>query len=165
MIPLQITLARLKVRREAYCQCLHNGALAMPDLENHWFTERLAYNPCQRTLCGGERQVIPFLTLNQAPKLKANIRWWVKHHLSTNAVRSFATFLGSSDLSQPLKKRHRKLVVSSASDPHIDWLSWSMEEVHSNCNWTPGLGVFNNSEFLPTWWLVQNVLPLFSLNY
>ena len=44
-IPLQTTLGRLKpmVRRQVCCQRPCNWSLSMPDLENHWFAERLAY--------------------------------------------------------------------------------------------------------------------------
>ena len=30
------------VCRQVCCQCSRNGGLGMPDLENNWFTERLA---------------------------------------------------------------------------------------------------------------------------
>ena len=31
------------VCRQVCCQHLRNGGLGMPDLENHWLAERLAY--------------------------------------------------------------------------------------------------------------------------
>ena len=51
-------------------------------------------NTCRRTQREDERQAIPFLVLNQTPKLKVNVSLGVKHCLSANAVRSFTTFLG-----------------------------------------------------------------------
>ena len=70
-----------------------------------------------------------------------------------------------SDLSQPWKKLYWDLVVDSSSDLLMDHLGWSMEEVCSDWNWVPGLGFLHISEFLLTWQLALNVLPLFRLNY
>ena len=49
---------------------------------------------CWRTRCRDERWVIPFLALSQTSKLKVEINFGAIYHLSANAVRPFATFLG-----------------------------------------------------------------------
>ena len=59
-------------------------------------------------------------------------------------------FPGSSDLSRPRKEQYRELVMGSASDPLVDRLGYSMEEVRSHWNWAPDSGFLNNSEFLLT---------------
>ena len=58
-----------------------------------------------------------------------------------------------------------ELVVGSASDPLVDRIGWSMEEIRLHWNWAPSSGFLNNSEFSLTWRLAQNALPLFGLNY
>ena len=77
----------------------------------------------------------------------------------------FCNLLGSNYLSRSRKELYRELVVSSASDPLVDRLGWSMEEVRSHWDWAPCLSFLNNSEFSLTRQLAQNALPLFSLNY
>ena len=68
--------------------------LGMPDLENHWFAERLAYlgQTLSMDMMWRRKQVIPFLNLSQTPKLKVDISLGAKHRLSMNAVRPFAIF-------------------------------------------------------------------------
>ena len=66
----------------------------------------------------------------------------------------------SSDLSWTRKKLYRGLVVGSASDPLVERLGWSAEEIRFQWNWAPGSGFLNNSEFLLTWRLARNALAL-----
>ena len=72
---------------------------------------------------------------------------------------------GSSDLSRPRKELYQKLVVGSASDPLRERYGWTAEEVHSLWNWAPGSGLLYNSEFLLTWRLARNALPLLGFNF
>ena len=55
--------------------------------------------------------------------------------------------------------------MGSASDPLRERHSWSAEEIRSRWNWAPSLGLFNNSKFSLTRWLVRNALPLLGLNF
>ena len=48
----------------------------------------------------------------------------------------------------------------STSDPLVEWLSWSVEEIRSQWNWAPGSGFLNNSEFSLIWCLARNALAL-----
>ena len=45
---------------------------------------------------------------------------------------------GSSNLFRFRKELHRELVVGSASDPMMERLCWSQEEIRSQWNWAPG---------------------------
>ena len=73
------------VRRQVCIQRARNGGLGIPDLESHWFAERLAY--LGRSLTGDA--VWRLKTCRTFPRLK-----WVKHYLSMSAERLFVTFLG-----------------------------------------------------------------------
>ena len=53
----------------------------------------------------------------------------------------------------------------STLDPLSKRRGWTAEEIHSHWNWAPGLSFLNNSEFLLTWRLARNALPLLGLNY
>ena len=50
--------------------------------------------------------------------------------------------------------------MGSGSDPLVDRLGWSAEEIRSQWNWAPGSGFLNNSEFSLTWRLARNALAL-----
>ena len=66
----------------------------------------------------------------------------------------------SSDLSQSRKELYQGLVVGTASDLLEERLHWLLDEIRSPWNWAPGLNFLNNSEFLLTWRLTRNELPL-----
>ena len=66
----------------------------------------------------------------------------------------------SSDRSRPRKELYWELVVGSASDPLRERRGWTLEEIRSDWNWTPGSSFLNN-----TWRLSRNALPLLSLNF
>ena len=82
------------VYRQVCCQCPHNGSLGMPDLKNHWFTERLAF--LGQSLMGHavwKRKVeVAFPRLASNPRLKVVIGQRVKYCFSSSAVRSFKNF-------------------------------------------------------------------------
>ena len=67
---------------------------------------------------------------------------------------------GFSDLSRPRKEVYRELVVGSASDPLVKRLGLLLGEIRSQWNWVPDLDFLNKSDFLLTWRLVRNTLPL-----
>ena len=132
---------------------------------SHWLAERLAY--LGRSLSVDvvwRRKASRIPPSSQIPKLKVDISRRAKHRLSANAVGSFVTFSGFSDLSRPRKELYRELVVGSASDPLSNWRGWTAEEVRSHWNWAPGSGFLNNSEFSLNWRLAQNALPVLGLN-
>ena len=69
------------------------------------------------------------------------------------------------DLSRPRKELYWELVLSSASDPLSERHGWTAQKFRSHWNWAPGLSFFNHSEFLLTWRLARNALPLPGLNF
>ena len=69
---------------------------------------------------------------SQTPKPKAAV--------SLKAVRKLPR---SSDLFQFRKELYRELAVSSAWDPLVGRLDWSLEENRSQWNWVPGSGFLN----------------------
>ena len=58
------------VRRQVCCQRLSNGGLGMPELENHWFTERLAYlgRSLSKDTVWRRKESDPFPRLKSNPK-------------------------------------------------------------------------------------------------
>ena len=72
---------------------------------------------------------------------------------------------GSSDLSRPRKELYQEIVVGSTSDPLSEQHGWTAEEIRSRWNSAPGSSFLNYSEFLLTWWLARNELPLLGLNF
>ena len=155
------------VCRQVCCPCPRNGCLGMPDLESHWFAERLAYQG--RCLSTGAvwrrkaRMCFPHLMSN--PKAEGRRRPRGRVPFVRECHQALCNLPESSDLSRSRKELYRELVVASASDPPVDRLGWSMEEVRSHRNWAPSSSFFNTSEISLTWRLAQNALPLFSLNY
>ena len=139
----------------------------MPDLENHWFTERLVY--LGQSL--SKDKVWRRKASNTFPSLKSDPNAEDQHKLRGEAPlihecrKALRNLPWSSDLSWPRKERYRELLVGSASDPLMDRISWLMEEVCSHWNWASDLEFLNNSEFSLAWWLARNMLPLFSLIY
>ena len=106
----------------------------MPDLENHWFAERLAY--LGRFLLTDA--VWRRKARDSFPRLKSDPKAEVRRKLRSEglfvrecrkALRNLPWF---SDLSQPRKELYREIVVGSASDPLVDRLRWSMKEVRSH---------------------------------
>ena len=79
--------------------------------------------------------------------------------------KSVHNLLWSRSLSRCRSELCRDLVVGSVSDPLMDRLGWSTEEIRSHWNCVPGSGFLNNSTFSLSWWLAQKALPLFGLNY
>ena len=55
--------------------------------------------------------------------------------------------------------------MGSTSDPLSELHNWTAEEIHSTWNWAPGSSFLNNSEFLLTWRIARNALPLLGLNF
>ena len=159
--------ARPMVRGQVFIQRTRNGGLGMPDLESHWLAERLAY--LGRSLTGDavwRRKVSwTFPRLKSDPKAEGRRKPMDETLFARECRMALRNLLGSSDLSRPRKELYRELVVGSASDPLSEWRGWTAEEIRSHWNWAPGSSFLNNSEFLFTWRLVRNALPLLDLNF
>ena len=56
-------------------------------------------------------------------------------------------------------KRELEVVFPKLSDPLVEWLGWSLEEIRSQWNWASVSSFLNNSEFSLTWRLASNALP------
>ena len=103
-LPLQQSLSkllwggqRLMVRRHVCSQHPRNGGLGMPDLENNWFAERLAYlgRPSSKNMVWRLKASDTFPHHKSDPIAEGQRKMrGVKHRLSENAVRPFTTFLG-----------------------------------------------------------------------
>ena len=130
IIPLQITFGRPKVvRRQVCCQRPCNGGLGMPDLENHWFSERLAYLVRSLSKDTVWRQRVS----DTFPCLKSDLKAEGQRNLRGEAPfvcecrKALRNLSGFSDLFQYQKELYRELVVGFVSDPFVDRLSWSMK--------------------------------------
>ena len=173
-LALQQSLTRLRwtgqrpmVRGQVCIQRTRNGGLDMPDLENHWLTERLAY--LGRSLSGDA--VWRRKGSRIFPRLKSNPKAEGQHkpmgetpfvHECRKAPRKFS---GSSELSRLRKELYRELVEGSASNPLSEQHGWTAEEINSHWNWAPGSSFLNNSEFSLTRRLARNELLLLGLNF
>ena len=158
---------RLMVRKQICRQRPSNGSLDMPDLENHWFAERLAYlgRSWSRVTVWRRKVGDAFPRLNSNPKAEGRrmIKGEVPFVLEWR--KDLRNLLGFSDLSRSQNVLYRDLVVGSASDFLVETLGWSMEEVHSHWKWAPGSSFLYNSEFSLTWRLARYTLPLLGSNY
>ena len=155
------------VYRQVCCQRPRNGGLGMPDLENHWFAERLAYlgRSLSKNIAWRRKASDTFPRLKSDPKAEGQRELRDKAPFDRECRKALRSFPGSSDLSRSRKELYQELMVNSASDPLVDRIGWSMEEVHWHWNWAPGSCFLNNFEFSLTWWLARNALLLFGLNY
>ena len=122
-LPKQLWKGRSpNARTQRSYQRSQNGGLGMPDLESHCFAERLAYlgRSWSRDTVWGQnmRVVFPRLKFNpetegcRKPKDEAPFAYECRMALRKLPV--------SSDLSRPRKELYQELVVSSASDPHVE---------------------------------------------
>ena len=122
MIPLQIALWRVKA--DCPLTGLHNRGLGMPDLENHWFTEKLAYFGWSLL----KDRVWRWKVNNTFPRLWSDPKAEGWHKLRGKALfvcechKALYNFPGSSDFSLSQKEPYQELVVGSTSDPLMDWL-------------------------------------------
>ena len=148
-------------------QCPKNRGLGISDLEAHWFVGRLAYlGWCLSKGMAWRQKVrktIPRFMSD--PKAKGRHKRRSEAPFARECCQALCNLPGSSDLSRSWKQLYQELLVASTSDPLMDRLGWSMEEVRSHWNWAPGSSFLNNSEFSLTWQLAPNALLLLSLNY
>ena len=143
------------IRRQDCWQRPRNGCLSMPDLENHWFAERLAY--LGRSL--SKDTVWKRKVNNTFPPLKSDPKLRSEAPFVRECRKALRNLPGLSELSRSRKELYRELVMSSALDPLVDRL------VDGGGSLALELGVrFRLLEQL-TWLLALNALPLFGLNY
>ena len=122
------------VRRQVCYQHPRDGGLGMPDLESHRLAERLAY--LGRSLTTDRlrslkvRVAFPRLRLN--PNAEGRRRPRGEPPFVIECRRALRNLPRSSDLFRPRKELYRGLVVGSASDPLMERLGWSAEEVRSH---------------------------------
>ena len=160
-LALQRSLSRLlcggqrpMVRRQVCIQHTRNGGLGMPDLENYWLAERLAY--LGRSLTGDAvwrgKVGRNFPRLKFDPKPEGQRKPMGETSECRAALRNFSR---SSDLSRPQKELYQELVVGSDSHPLSGRHGWKAEGFRSHRNWAPGSSFLNHSEFSLTWRLAR----------
>ena len=121
----------------------------MPDLESHRLVERLAYLGRSLTTDAvwSLKVRVAFPDLGLCPSAEGRRRPRDEPPFVIECRRALRNLPQSSDLSWTRKELYRGLGVGSASDPLVDRLGWSAEEIRSQWNWAPGSGFLNNSEF------------------
>ena len=150
------------VRRQVCYQRPRDGGLRIPDLNSHRLVERLAYLGRLLTTDAvwSLRVRVAFSVLRLCPKAEGRRRPRDEPPFVIECRRALRNLPRSSDLSWTRMEIYRGLVVGSASDPLVERLGWSAEEIRSQWNWAPGSGFLNNSEFSLIWRLARNVLAL-----
>ena len=150
------------VCRQVCYQRPRDGGLGMPDLESHQLAERLAYLGRSLTtdVVWSLMVRVAFPELGLCPSAEGCRRPRDEPPFVIECCSDLRKLPRSSDLSWTHKELYKGLVVGSASDPLVDWLGWSAEEIRSQWNWAPGSGFLNNFEFSLTWQLARNVLSL-----
>ena len=106
----------------------------MPDLENHWFTERLAYlgRSLSRDTVLGQKVSDVF------PRFKSNPKAEGRCKLARECRKDLRNLPGSSDISRSREEVYQELVVGSALDPLVERFGRLMEEIRSH--WNGALG-------------------------
>ena len=119
------------VCRQVCCQHLSNGGLGMPDLENHWFAERLAYLgwSLSTDMMWRWNARNTFLCLKSDSKAESRRKPKGEALFTREYCKALRNLPGSSDFSQSQKELYQELVMGSASDPVMDRLGWLMVEV------------------------------------
>ena len=150
------------VSRQVCYQRPRDGGLGMPDLESHRLAERLAYLGCSLTTDAvwSLKVRVAFPELGLCPSAEGRRRPRDEPPFAIECRGALWKLPRFSDLSWTRKELYRGLVVGSTSDPLVDRLGWSAEEIRSQWNWAPGSGFLNNSEFSLTWQLARNMLAL-----
>ena len=97
------------VCRQVCCQHPRNGSQGMPDLENHWFTERLAY--LGRSLLTGavwrRKARDTFPRLKSGPKAEGQRKPRGKAPFARECHKALCNFPGSSEISRSGKELYR----------------------------------------------------------
>ena len=122
------------VRRQVCCQRLRNVGLDIPDLENHWFAEKLAYlgRSLSKDAVWRWKASDTFPLLKSDPKVEGQRKLMGEPLFVRECRKAHRNLPGPSDISRLRKELYQELVVGSTSDPLVDQLGWSMEEVRSH---------------------------------
>ena len=122
------------VRRQVCSQRLRNGGLGIPDQENHWFTERLAYSArsLSTDVVWRQKASDSFLRFKSDPKVEGRLKLRGEALFVRECRKALRNLFGSNDLSQSRNELYQEVVVGFASDPLVDQLGSSMEEVRSH---------------------------------
>ena len=122
------------VHRQVCIQRTHNGGLGMPDLESHWFTERLAY--LCRSLSGNavlrRKASKTFPCFKSDPKAEGRCKLMGETPFVRKCHTTLHNLSGSSNLLQSRKELYWKLVVGSTSDSLSERHSQMVEEICSH---------------------------------
>ena len=125
------------VHRQVCYQRPRDEGLGMQDLESHWLAERLAF--LSRSLTTDAvwslRVGVAFPNLGLCPSAESRRRPRDEPPFVIECRRALRNLPRSSDLSWTRKELYRGLVVGSASDPLVERLGWSAEEIRSQWNW------------------------------
>ena len=115
---------RLMVRWRICCQRLRNGSLGMPNLENHWFSERMAYldRSLSKDTVGGRKVKDFFPCLKSDSIVEGRRRLRGEAQFVRECREALSNLPESSDFSQRRKELYRELVAGSASDPLLERL-------------------------------------------
>ena len=100
-----------------------------------------------------------FSKLNSQLEAEERHKPWVEALYLRESRRALRELPRSSDISRPRKILYRAVVEESASDSLEEWLSFSLEEIHSQWSWAQWLSYLNNPEFSLIWRSAQNALP------
>ena len=96
----------------------------MPDLENHWFVERLAYlaQSLSKDTVWRRKVSDTFHHLRSDPKAEGQCKLWGKAMFVCKCHNALRNLPRSSDLSYSQKKLYQDIVVASTLDPLVDQL-------------------------------------------
>ena len=149
------------VRRQVCYQRPRDGGPGDAGSRRHRLAERLAYLGRSLTpdVVWSLKVRVTFTDLGLCPSAEGCRRPKDEPPFVIECRRALRNLPRSSDISWSRKDLYRGLVLGSASDPLVDQLGWSVEEIRSQWNWVPGSGFLNN-EFSLTWRLARNALTL-----
>ena len=158
---------RPMVRRQVCSQRPCNGGIGMPDLAAHRDAERLTflYRSLTQENAWKKKVKAAFPVLLRSNKVEARRRPREESRFLAECRSALRRLPQSSDCSWPRRALYRAIVEGTGTDPLVERLGSSLEEVRSSWNWAPGAGFLNNSEFSLTWRLARNALPVASVLY
>ena len=115
-------------RRQVCYQLPRSRGLGVPDLESHWFAERLAClgRYLSRDMVWGQKVRVVFPRPKSNPEIEGRRRLRDEALFVCDCCMALRIFPGSSDLSRPRKELYQELVVGSASDPLVERFGWSL---------------------------------------
>ena len=103
----------------------------MPDLEIHWLAKRLAFlgRFLSWDMVWGRKVKDVFPRLESDPEAKGRCKPKLDTPFPRECCKALCNLPGSSELSQSRKELYRELVLGSVSNPLVERLGWSLEEI------------------------------------